>query len=598
MRILGLGTEGDSGAAVVENGRILAAVNEERVSRLKLVEGFPRGSLATVLDLSNTATEELDLVLVGGTKELFAGELRPFKGWFAHWEGAGVGARIKRAAGKASRYRNRLPFLEPAYYALLAPSFWRRRRGVERILRREFDIRCPVGFVDHHTAHAAAAYASSGYREALIVTLDGGGDGLSGMVATVRGGRLQVLHRVSAYNSLGNYYAYASYLCGFQAMKHEGKVTGLAAHGEPCYVDLLQQFIDYEDGTLVNRGGVVFTEAVRELRRRLPPAFTPEDLAASIQAHSEDLVRRFVRYWTERTGLRSVALGGGLFGNVRINEQVHRLPSVDRIHIHPHMGDGGMGVGAAMAAVFPGVTVRTMPHRPEPLPDALLGTDITADAAEAALRRHGLSSDPVRGEIADHVADLLAEGYVVGRAAGPMEYGPRALGSRSLLYHPTDPSVNDWLNRNLHRTEFMPFAPAVLAEAATRCFEHVQGAEHAAEFMTITFQCTTWMRRHMPGVVHLDGTARTQLVPANTRNRGYREILEAFQRRTGLPGLINTSFNMHEEPIVATADDAVRAFLAGRIDYLIVGPHLVAHPQRARRPLQPVAPADRARASA
>jgi carbamoyltransferase len=599
MRILGLGTEGDSGAAVVDDGRIMAAVNEERLSRLKLVEGFPRASIRAVLARSGTAVEDLDMVLIGGTMEMFVDELQPFTGWFAHWDRVGVGGRIKRLAGRFSRYRNAVPFAEQLYYAALTPAFRRRRKGVERILRDEFGVRCPVAFVDHHSAHIASAYTSSGFRDALVISLDGGGDGLSGMVCAVRDGQMEVLHRVSAFNSLGNYYAYLTHICGFQAMKHEGKVTGLAAHGRPRYVDILRQFIDYEDGTFINRGGVVFGEAIRQLKRRLPRDATREDLAASIQAHCEELASRFVAHWTERVGLGSVALAGGIFANVRINEEVHRLPSVVRVHIHPHMGDGGLSVGAAMAAVFPGLAPDTMPHEPEPLPHAFLGTDITPEEIAAALERYDLTPQSMKGDVAETVAGLLADGYVVARADGPMEYGPRALGNRSVLYHPTDPSVNDWLNSNLRRTEFMPFAPAVLAEAAPQCFERIDGAEHAAEFMTITFQCTPWMKRHMPGVVHLDGTARPQLVRRTARNGGYRAILEAFQRRTGLPGIINTSFNMHEEPIVATADDAVRAFLDGRLDYLLLGGHLIAHPRPARRALTPVmlAPAPLRRAT-
>jgi carbamoyltransferase len=167
-----------------------------------------------------------------------------------------------------------------------------------------------------------------------------------------------------------------------------------------------------------------------------------------------------------------------------------------------------------------------------------------------------------------------------------MEYGPRALGNRSILYHPTDRSVNDWLNKNLQRTEFMPFAPSTLYEARERCFERLAGAEHAAEFMTITFHCTPWMQRHMPGVVHLDATARPHLVRRD-RNPSYYRIIEAFARRTGLPAIINTSFNMHEEPIVCTADDCLRAFLAGNLDFIALGPYLIRHPKGVTRPLIP-----------
>jgi carbamoyltransferase len=187
----------------------------------------------------------------------------------------------------------------------------------------------------------------------------------------------------------------------------------------------------------------------------------------------------------------------------------------------------------------------------------------------------------------EEVAELLAQGYVVARASGKPPYGPRALGNRSILYQPTDRSVNDWLNQNLKRTEFMPFAPSVLYEERETCFENLEGAQHSAEFMTITFDCTPWMRENMEGVVHIDGTARPQLVKQDV-NPEYHRIIAAFHRRTGLPGIINTSFNMHEEPIVYTADDCVRAFLDGNLDYLALGKHLVKHPRGLTHELIPV----------
>jgi len=586
MRVLGLGTEGDSGAAIVEDGRILAAVNEERLSRLKLVEGFPRGSIQEVLRLTGTTIADLDAVLVASTHDLFVNELRPFDGWFQH-RIDGVGTYLKRATGKFARYRDQLPFLETGYYALLTPSFLYRRWAIRRILRNELGVRCPIQFVDHHLAHIASAYFTSGYDDALVLSVDGGGDGKSALVYAVRDGRFERLHEVTAYNSLGNYYAYVTHLCGFKAMKHEGKITGLAAHGEPKYVDLLRDFIDEQDGTFINKGKVAAFEALRELERRLPRGWTREDMAASIQRHTEDLVRRFARYWASRTGLRNLALAGGVFANVRVNEEVLNLPEVDRVFIHPHMGDGGLPVGAALAACIPGILQQTMPRDPEPLVDVYFGPDLSERAIADALSAAGLVPEPVDGPLEERIADLLVEGYVVARANGRMEYGPRALGNRSILYHPTDRGVNDWLNKNLRRTEFMPFAPSVLAEAAEDCFEDLEGGEHAAEFMTITFRCTPWMRERMRGVVHLDGTARPQLVRPD-RNPSYYRVIEAFYRRTGLPAIINTSFNMHEEPIVCSAADCVRAFLDGNLDYLAIGPYLVKHPRGVTHALKPV----------
>ena len=589
MKVLGLTTEGDSGAALVENGRLVAAVNEERLSRLKLVMGFPRMALREVLRLAGIGIDDLDAILVASTRDILIDDLKPFPGWFQE-QPNGTGSRIKKMAGHFARYRNRAPFLEAGYYSLLAPSFWYRRRAIRRILRSEIGARCPIRFVDHHFAHISSAYYTSGFDDALVISIDGGGDGKSGRVYAVRKGTFQPLHEISAFNSLGNYYAYITHLCGFKAMKHEGKITGLAAYGEPRYREILAQLIDERHGTFVNLGGVAFQSAIAELDRRLPPGWTREDLAASVQAHFEDVVRRFVSRWVERTGLENVALAGGVFANVRINEEVHRLPGVRRVFIHPHMADGGLGGGAALAASVPGILPEPMPPCHAPIADVYLGSDLDDDAVAAALQRAGLTPEALDAPLADRVAELLAAGHVVARAAGRMEYGPRALGNRSILYHPTDRKVNDWLNHNLHRTEFMPFAPSIRSEAVERCFEQTDGATHPAEFMTITFHATPWMREHMEGVVHIDGTARPHRVRRD-RNEGLHGIIEAFEQRTGLPGIINTSFNMHEEPIVCSADDCVRAFLEGRLDYLAIGRHLVKHPRELSHQLIPARPA-------
>ena len=588
MLVLGLTTEGDSGAVVVEDGRILAAVNEERLSRMKLVSGFPRASLQTVLQLAGVGIEQLDAVIIASTRTGLVDELEPFDGWFQQLSN-GHG-RLKRVAGKLAPYRDALPFLETGYYALMAPQFWHRRSVLKRILHEEFGVRCPVRFVDHHFAHITSAYFTSGYRDALVVSVDGGGDGRSSLVYAVRDGRFEYLHETSAYNSLGNYYAYVTHICGFKAMKHEGKITGLAAYGEPKYEALLRQFIDEQNGTLVNRGRVAFFTAIQALERRLPAGWTREDLAASIQRVFEDVTTRYVGHWARKTGLTNVALAGGVFANVRVNEEVHRVPGVERVFVHPHMSDGGLGGGAALAACVPGVLPRTMTASRDPIPDVYLGPDLSPTEIDASLQRAGLHPEPLSAPLEDTVADLLTKGHVVARASGRMEYGPRALGHRSILYQPTDRSVNDWLNTNLHRTEFMPFAPSVLHEERDRCFDRLEGAEHTAEFMTITFHCTPWMRDRMHGVVHLDNTARPHLVRRD-REPGYHRIIEAFRERTGLPAVINTSFNMHEEPIVCSADDCVRGFLDGNIDYLAIGPHLVKHPQPLSHPLHPAVPA-------
>jgi len=191
-----------------------------------------------------------------------------------------------------------------------------------------------------------------------------------------------------------------------------------------------------------------------------------------------------------------------------------------------------------------------------------------------AVKEHDLKVVDTSGSLERKVAEMLAEGKVVARCTGRMEYGPRALGNRTIMYQPTDPSVNDWLNQRLLRTEFMPFAPVTLWEEQDECYKNLSGAEEAARFMTVVFDCTTKMKETCPAVCHIDGTARPQLI-RETDNPSYYRILKEYQAITGLSSVINTSFNMHEEPIVNTAEEGVQAFLSSRLDALILGNHLV-----------------------
>ena len=407
MLVLGLTTEDDSGAAIVRDGQILAAVNEERLSRIKLVEGFPRASINEVMRLARIDANQIDAVVVAAKRSKYINELAPSNGWL-DVNGNGFASSIKKLGGRFASYREKIPPLEDAYYALLQPTFVRRRRSITRVIRSEYGFQCPIHFVDHHLAHVASAYFTSGYEDALVISLDGGGDGKSSTIYRVREGQFEQLHEVSAFHSLGNYYAYATILCGFKAHRHEGKVTGLAAHGEARFIDLLQEFIEENAGTLKNKGGVVFSPAVDALRDALPGDYRREDLAASIQRHSENIVRRYVRYWLRLSEMRNVALAGGVFANVRINQVIHEIPEVDNVFVHPHMVDGGLAAGAALTACIPGITGASMERVSEPLTDVYLGPRFSDSDIVGALAEHGVELQRLDHPIEDQVAELLA----------------------------------------------------------------------------------------------------------------------------------------------------------------------------------------------
>jgi carbamoyltransferase len=289
-------------------------------------------------------------------------------------------------------------------------------------------------------------------------------------------------------------------------------------------------------------------------------------MAYAIQKRSEDQVLNFIKMHVPTIHGRNITLAGGVFANVRINQKVKEL-GFSNIFIQPAMDDGGLSVGVALSRV------REMGIVPVRQKTAFLGPGFEEAEMEEALKAARVSYSRV-DNMAYALADLLVEGKVIARYDGRMEFGPRALGNRSILYHTRDPSVNTWLNTRLGRTEFMPFAPATLSEEADRCYLGLDGARHAAEFMTITFDCTEFMKEKSPAVVHVDGTARAQIVTPES-NPGFHEIISEYYKKSGIPSLVNTSFNMHESPIVCTPQDAVTSFLEGRLDYLALGPFLV-----------------------
>ncbi len=568
MRILGISDHFISGAAVVEDGRLVSAVNEERLARQKMVMGFPWKSIASVLQIARVGPEDLDQVAIASEWGHFLNDYVDFSdGVFGVDEGV-VRNLFFSVGTHLSWLRDKVPLLERLYYDLRKPAFAKRRARIRQVLRDEFGITCPVVFVSHHLAHAAGAYYASGFEDALMVTLDGAGDGHSSHVYEVANGEWRFLHSVPSFDSLGDYYAYVTQISGFKAGKHEGKITGLAAYGEPLYRDLLDRFIRYEDGTMINAGNAFRHAAIRKLKAALPKDYSKAHLAASIQQVAEDITTRYVSYWRERTGQSNVALAGGVFGNVKINQRVHEIEGVESVFVYPAMSDEGIAGGAALMQ-----WARSNPSFPPPekcLDHVYLGPQFSEAEIEDLLASEDVEfTRPANFEA--EVARMIADGYVVARFAGRMEYGPRALGNRSILYRPDEPEVNDWLNKRLGRTEFMPFAPVALAEDAHLYFKHLDGAMDTARFMTVTFDCTELMRRTCPGVVHVDGTARPQIV-SESDNPVYYRIVKEFKRITGLSCIVNTSFNIHEEPIVCTPQDAIRAFKIGHLDALAIGP--------------------------
>lgn len=579
--ILGLSVSHDTGAVLLRDGRLIAAINEERLSRVKQAVGAPLLAVPAVLACAGVSASEVDAVALSGRIAL--GDMPANSDWSLE-DGSISGAQrvaeaidavpggpaIMRSRLAVAAYRTLMPYVPQARVAEVRDLLT--RQGVRA------DVIAGLRRYDHHDAHLASAYYASGEPDCLVVSNDAFGDGLCCKVAVGSAGRLKVISQNSFPNSIGCYYSYATDLCGFRKAHHAGKTTGLAAFGDSAAtIEVFRSLFGWDErrGQYVNHGPI-FGRALRLMKEKLA-GVSREDIAAGIQRHTQDVLTAMVRHFVRVTGQRTVVLVGGLHANVRLNQCIAEIDGIDRVFVYPNMGDGGLAAGAAWlgwAEAQPGAV--TMPVRME---HAYLGNDISDEAAAESLQRAGLPlTKPA--DMATAVAERLAANKIVARASGAMEFGPRALGNRSILYAATDNRVNKWLNDQLNRTEFMPFAPVCRDVDAPAFFKNVTSATaHTAEFMTITFDATERCKSEAPAVVHVDGTARPQIVRREI-NAEYYDILSAYNRLTGLSILVNTSFNMHEEPIVCTADEAVAAFFASRLDSLVLGSFLVDNPRK------------------
>lgn len=568
MIILGISDGDDAGSCIVRDGKLVSAVNEERLNRKKQSIGFPYLSIGEVLRISNVDASEINGVAVAAFREDFNVEPIENRGWFGTSDDPGK--RVKKVLASAlSPYLGRYGVARKFYHRMQVRISRDRKIGIPRLLN-QMGILAPIRYFNHHLCHALPAYYTSGFDNAVTITLDGGGDGCCSHVYLNKGNSFEQLFALDSFHSIGNFYSYVTHISGFKASIHEGKITGLAALGQPIYKEKFAELIAYREGEIVNLGNLYHQSAIRKIRKMLPEGFKLEDLAASIQWILEDIAVQYITYWIKRSGAKKVALSGGVFANVKLNQMIASIPDVEEIYIFPHMGDGGLSVGAAYAMY------REAPDRDGchiRIENVYLGAEYSDHEIQKELDTAGISYGH-KADVEKDIAGLLADGKVVARFNGAMEFGPRALGNRSILYQGTDPTVNDWLNKKLDRTEFMPFAPAMLPEYVPECFHMIKAGAHAAKFMTITFDCTKWLREKCPAVVHVDGTARPQLV-FKQESPSFYKIIDEYRKLSGIPAIINTSFNMHEEPIVCTPKDAIRSFQQGQLDCLAIGNFLV-----------------------
>jgi carbamoyltransferase len=566
--VLGVWDGHDAGAAIVVDRRLVAAVNEERFSRRKLEVRFPAAAIAECLTLAGVAPGEVDLVAVS-TSDV-AKTLTRLAPWTKerYYQ---VRRRLRAPGSTSSLTRAAKSRLTELGSSRLTRAL--SRHAVAADLSPLGLAAAPVRFFDHHLCHAAGAALSSGMPACAVVTIDGVGDGLSSTVSRFERGGLTRLAATPASESLGIFFEHVTTLLNMRELEDEGKVMALADYAAPVAdTDNPMLGLVRADGLRIRTAGSART--LRRALRRLHWRHPNEQFAAMAQRTVERVVADLAREACRATGLADVAMAGGVASNVKANRRVRLLDTVANVYVFPHMGDGGLAAGAAAAALLESAT----PDAPAPrwqLDSLALGSAFTDDEAERALSAAGLPCCRPAAMPA-MVADLLAAGRVVFWCDGPMEFGPRALGQRSVLSRADRPALRDRINLVLkRRVWFQPFCPSILESDARQAFDDWKGAPD--RFMTMAYLVGPAMRGALAGVVSVDGTCRPQIVPDDAAG-DLAALLREMRGRLGVGAVLNTSLNLHGEPMVRTPAEAASAFLRSGADALRLGPFLTVRP--------------------
>jgi carbamoyltransferase len=544
----------DSSACIVRDGETLFAVAEERLSRVKHDARFPVLAIRACLDFTGIRSEEIDFVCQGWSlpRTGFLHDLRCYA--------SGKQPVDSRALLNSTRY-----FL----------SMWHQKSGENRFRQLFGPTKARFRFVGHHLAHAISAYAFSGFDDAAVLVLDGRGAWEATSLWHGRDGYLEHVWTIPWPNSLGLFYAQFTQYLGFTPYSDEWKVMGLAPYGEPGIG--LREFIIPDDNPYRVAARLLIgkdSAPTAAIESRLGAKRAPEsdidhrhkNLAFAVQSSCEEAMLTLARAAVEQTRCRNLCLAGGVALNSKANGKIVASGLVDKLFVQPASGDDGVCLGAALAPYLDNggkLPVHKMRH-------AYLGPESSEPEIEKVLQTYKLRSTRL-SDPAKATAELLAGGKILGWFQGRMEFGPRALGSRSILADPRDPEMNAKVNNAVKFREWWrPFAPSLLAEAAA---EYLESATDSP-FMVLTAQVKPEKRSVIPSVTHVDGSARPQTVEREISPL-YWKLIDEFGKRTGVPVVMNTSFNLRGEPIVCTPTDAIRTFFSSGMDALVIGNFLV-----------------------
>lgn len=541
----------DSSACIVRDGELLFAVAEERISRLKHDSRFPQLAIQACLEFAGVGAEQLDEVCFG-------------------WQTAGPVYRHDLKLYTLGQWP--ITYLNVLNSTRHFVSMWHQQSGGRRFVQRFGAPKVRQRFVDHHLSHAISAYAYSGFEESAVVVMDGRGAWEATSIWRGVNGRLDHVLTIPFPDSLGLFYsAFTEYL-GFQANSDEWKVMGLAPYGEPglkldAFIDVAGRPYRVHAKRLPLNGRASTAPSLaapREPESEIDVSH--KNIAFAVQDACEKAMISVVRMAIDKTRCRNLCLAGGVALNSKANGKIAASGMVDRIFVQPAASDDGVALGAALAPYLDSggrLPNKAMRH-------AYLGPAFDDGAVETALATYKLRYARLNNP-AETAAELLSRGKIIGWFQGRMEFGPRALGSRSILADPRDPEMNAKVNNAVKFREWWrPFAPSLKKEAAGEYLESVTDSP----FMIVTAQVRSEKRSVIPAVTHVDGSARPQTVEKEV-NPLYWRLIDEFEKRTGVPVIMNTSFNLRGEAIVHTPTDAVRTFFSSGMDALVIGNFLV-----------------------
>ncbi len=558
MYVLGVWDGHDAGACVVENNRVLVAINEERVTKKKLDVGFPGNSIKACLDYLKLKPTDIEIVAVTTTD--FAKTLTR------------ILPSMKDSYYLFRRRKIQKPrFVElrrnVKYYTTEIPELPLCRRLSVRIFRKQLNR---MGFrnyeievVGHHEAHVAAAAVCSGFRKCLVITLDGIGDGLSGTVNVYNNGEFERLSSIRGRDSFGIFYEQVTSLLGMRELEDEGKVMALSDFAYPV-PDKENKLIDFFRVDGLNVKCKYSTAKKYAILKKLMWNTPREELAYMAQRTVEKHISELFDNAMRTTGIGSVAWSGGVASNIKVNLRVRMNPRMKRWFVFPHMGDGGLAVGAALWV--------SLKHSSETgkIDNVYFGPDYSGDEIRNAIRKFNVRYEE-RSDLPEYIGEYIGAGNFVLWYQGRMEFGPRALGNRSILAPAGSLEIKDKLNLQIKkRNWFQPFCPSLIEEESERLFNNVDSYDR---FMTMGYMFKPEILDRVKAVMNVDGSARPQML--GDENPKYRKLIETVKKKTGDGIILNTSFNLHGYPIVNTPEDALDMMVKTKAPVMGIGNFLV-----------------------